>query len=221
MKESIIKYIFLSLLFFISIFGVNSQSFSEIYNSNLPIAYLFNLPPLPAKKLLMNEFFRDEKTSSFTTICDSYTDINGIFTINLSVKVFERIIMRASISIQSDNLGIFNYITEINVTNPNTEETTNVKYSGTQQSAMEVTVLFLNTIQLFYDTEKLFSFPIQETVDESNIEEQLGQRLDIRDTGSKPQNKLMIIFLICIFFLGIIITFLLLKHRYKIMEMLR
>jgi len=159
MKEIIIKKIYFSLLlFFISIFGVNSQSFSETYNPNLPIAYLFNLPPLPAKKLLINEYFRDETTSSFTTICDSYTNINGIFTINLSVKAFERIFMHANISIQSDNLDLFNYITEINVTNPSTEEMTNVKYSGTQQSAIEITLLFLNTIELFYDTEKLFSF---------------------------------------------------------------
>jgi hypothetical protein len=152
------KNMFLSLLlFFISILGACSQSFSETYNHNLPIAYLFGLPPLPAKKLLVNEYFLDETTSTFTAICDSYSIINGIFTINLSVNAFGKIFMRASISIQSGNLGIFNYITEINVTNPNTEETTNLKYSGTQQSAMEITVLFLNTIQLFYNTEKLFS----------------------------------------------------------------
>jgi hypothetical protein len=122
----------------------------------LPIAYLFGLPPLPAKKLLMSEYFRDDTTSAFTTICDSYTNSNEVFTINLSTKAFGKIFMRASISIQSDNLGIYNYITEINVNNPATEETTNVKYDGTKQSAMEITKLFLNTIRLFYVAEKLF-----------------------------------------------------------------
>ena len=43
------------LLFFIIIFRLYSQNFSETYNPDLPIAYLFGLPPFPAKKLLMNE----------------------------------------------------------------------------------------------------------------------------------------------------------------------
>jgi hypothetical protein len=146
----------------LSFLGVFSQSFSEVYNPNLPIAYLFDLPPLPAKKLLVNEYFRNDTTSSFTTICDSYTISNGIFTINLSVMAFGEIFMHTNISLQSDNLGIFNYITEINVTNPSTEERKNLKYQYTQQSAMEIILLFLNTITLFYDTEKLFSLSFEE-----------------------------------------------------------
>jgi hypothetical protein len=116
------------------------------------------LPALPAEKLLMNEYFRDETTGSFTTILESYTNNNEIFTINLLVMVFENEFMRTNISIQSNRKNTFNYITEINVFDPRSGESVNIKYDGTVQSSMEIIHQFLSIISIFYDIDKLFYY---------------------------------------------------------------
>ena len=81
---------------------------------------------------------------------------NGIFTISLFVMAFGEVFMSVNISIQSDNVDNFNFITEINVTNPKSEVITSIKYTDRPESMIEITILFLNIIELFYDTEKLF-----------------------------------------------------------------
>jgi hypothetical protein len=145
----------------LAITSVNAQSFSRTYNPDLPIAYLtlLGLPPINASKFFVAANFKDvsNENGSMKAVCESTSNSNGTFTGNLLCTVNNTKVMRVNIALRSDTTGDFNYITSLTTTNLMSGEKTELKYTGTQHSAGEMVGFFYELLELFYDTDKLFT----------------------------------------------------------------
>ena len=149
------------LLSFIAVTGVYAQSFSRIYNRDLPIKYfdLWNMEPLSAYRLFENDNFNSRETvrGTMTVICESTSEENGIFTGTLLVSLDEEKWLYISISLQSDTENEYNYITAIKSTDIVKDETETIRYDGTLQSGGEMIGAMVELIHLLYDQGRLFA----------------------------------------------------------------